>query len=288
MWSPPSSLWTLSIFSSDPARVELLENFSLSIEQLRGEISGFASFLELVFLCAATWRVNLFLKGCCWIGWFRWSLPGLQLSLSLPLSLLASSWTERKRGDRERRVISSLMKRGWKPFGALWKGGFEPPLRVKPRFQGERACLVPRVQLTINAMLAVIHSGNEWVRRRVAKLTNFIEPRDILAIYSLATSICMCKFGRRETSLWSRSCTVRKIRTAPSFRAVYFGGSVMRWDLIGWDSIRNSARTEKLADNRYRLFMWWNMYIAHLIANAMTMNQSMFSLIFFLNNKIFF
>jgi hypothetical protein len=46
--------------------------FAPSIEQLRDEISGFASFLvplvelcELVFLCVAASRVNLFLKGCC-------------------------------------------------------------------------------------------------------------------------------------------------------------------------------------------------------------------------------
>lgn len=192
----------------------------------------------------------------------------LFLSLSLSPSPLISSWTERKRGDRERRVISSLMKRGWKPFGALWKGGFEPPLRVKPRFQGERACLVPRVQLTINAMLAVIHSGNERVRRRVAKLTNFIEPRDILT----GNKYMHVQVWQTRNFITVAQLHVRKIRTAPSFRAVYFGGSVMRWDLIGWDSIRDSARTEKLADNHVIDF-WWNIYIAHLIANVMTLNQ---------------
>jgi len=56
----------------DVVGAEYSKIFALSMEQLRDEISGFASFLvprssvcELVFLCVAAWRVNLFLKGCC-------------------------------------------------------------------------------------------------------------------------------------------------------------------------------------------------------------------------------
>lgn len=50
-----------------------------------------------------------------------------------------------------------------------------------------RWCLVPRVQLTINAILAIIRSGSGWVRR-VVKLTNFIGPGYVLA----GNKLCAC------------------------------------------------------------------------------------------------
>lgn len=181
-------------------------------------------------------------------------MPELQLcpSLSLPspFSLSLLPCVEQKATSGGQRVIFSLVKRGWKPFGVLWKGGFEPPLRVKPRFQGERARLVPRVQLTINAMLAVIHSGNEWVRCRVAKLTNFIEPK----IYTHWQQVYACASSAGTKLHYDRAAARPKnphssIMSRSLFRRF---GHAMRFDWTRLDT-RFDKNRKKLADYRYRI-----------------------------------
>lgn len=144
------------------------------------------------------------------------------------------------------------MKRGWKPFGALWKGGFEPPLRVKPRFQGERVCFVPRVQLTINAMLVVIHSGNEWVRRRVAKLTNFIE----LGLYTHWQQVYACASPAGTKFHYGRAAARPKnphgsIISRSLFRKF---GHAMRFDRMRLDTRFDKNRKVR-RQSRYRFLM---------------------------------
>lgn len=118
-------------------------------------------------------------------------------------------------------------------------------MRVKPRFQRERArererrkqrvCFVPRVQLTINAMLAIIRSGSERVRR-VAKLTNFIGPGYVLTHRRQVVHVHVQILPARNF-ITIAQLRVRKIRTAPSFSRSLFRvfGHATRFDWMRFD-----------------------------------------------------
>lgn len=154
-----------------------------------------------------------------------------------------------QRASKERRATLSPLswKRVASPSGRRQRG-FDPPLRVKPRFHREKErereriekARLPRasLQLTINAMLVIIRSGNERVRR-VAKLTNIIGPEYVLSGNKLRVQI----WPIRNFITAAQLC-VRKIRAAFSFRAVYFECLVMRQNLIEWDSTRSTVTEE--------------------------------------------
>jgi len=88
---------------------------------------------------------------------------------------------------------------------------------------------VLRVQLTINAMLVIIRSGNERVRR-VAKLTNIIEPEYVLSGNKLRahTNLTGTKLHYGRTAV--RSKNPRNFFVSRSLFRMF--GAVMQQNLI--------------------------------------------------------
>lgn len=115
------------------------------------------------------------------------------------------------KGTEESYAISSLVKRGWKPFRVCRQGGFDPPLRVKPCFQGEKerdSALMPRASCAVdNKRDSRHHSQRERMGPPRCKINELY--RTWICTHWQQV-MCMYKFDRREISLRPRSCASEK------------------------------------------------------------------------------
>jgi len=135
-----------------------------------------------------------------------------------------------------------LVKRGCKPFRVRRQRGFDPPLRVKPRFHREKErerierARLPRASCAVDNKRDARHnSQREWTSSPCCKV-NEHHRAWICTLWQQVT--CTYKFDRHETSLRPHSCAFEKsaqlLRFAQSISNVWCGHAT-KFDWMRFD-----------------------------------------------------